>query len=111
MLRVVGEEPDPLSREEMQEYGNELVSESRQRAIEAMRASMISQFLAPKRSVGGLSLADIRQWRWAARRALEAWQKVDALTSELIIAVDRAERARKAATVESGDTNGAEGGQ
>lgn len=90
MLRAVEHEGKPLDDAAMQERGNQLASEIRQAAIEAVRQSMHAEFLERARP---LTAGDIRRWRHRARTALEAWQTVDNLTSELLTELKRHEEA------------------
>lgn len=85
-LRVIRDETPALSDDELRARGNELVTEARQAAIEAVRQSMISEFLAR-----GLSLqkSDLQRWRERAKTAREAWAKVEALTDELIREIEK----------------------
>ncbi len=85
-LRIIRDETPALSDEELHARGNELVTEARQAAIEAVRESMISDFLSR-----GLSLqkSDLRRWRERAKTAREAWGKVEALTDELIREIEK----------------------
>lgn len=85
-LRVIRDESPALSDEDLHARGNELVTEARQAAIEAVRQSMVSEFLAR-----GLSLqkSDLRRWRERAKTAGEAWAKVEAITDELIREIEK----------------------
>lgn len=82
----------PLSREELLEHGSALLKDARVAAIKAMRDSMHDEFIASNGR--SLTRADIRGWRGRARKSIEAWQKVEAITSELLLEIERAERAR-----------------
>ncbi|WEK60520.1 MAG: hypothetical protein P0Y60_14560 [Candidatus Microbacterium colombiense] len=85
-LRIIRDESPALSDDELHARGNELVTEARTAAIDAVRQSMISEFLAR-----GLSLqkSDLRRWRERAKTAREAWAKVEALTDELIREIEK----------------------
>lgn len=80
-LRVIRDETPALSSDELQSRGNDLATDIRKAAVDAVRQSMHDVFLERG---GVLTPAKIREWRGRARDALEAWQKVDALTSELL---------------------------
>lgn len=85
-LRVIRDETPALSDDELHARGNELATRARQAAIEAVRQSMVSEFLAR-----GLSLqkSDLRRWRERAKTARKAWAKVEALTDELIREIEK----------------------
>lgn len=85
-LRVVQDETPALSDAELRVRGNELATEARQAAIDAVRHSMISEFLA--RGIQ-LQKSDLRRWRERAKTARDAWAKVEALTDELIREIDK----------------------
>lgn len=89
MLRRVEEDRPPLSQAEMQERGNTLSGQARVAAIDAVRKSMHSEFLEKGKSI---TPADIRRWRSRARSAIEAWREVEALTTELLNDLKRAEK-------------------
>ena len=81
MLHPVEVDRPPLTREEMQERGNVLAGLARVAAIDAVRASMHSEFLGRGKTLG---VSDIRRWRECAREALTAWRQVESLTTELL---------------------------
>jgi hypothetical protein len=78
----------PLTAKQMQEHGNKLVTEARVAAIDAVRASMHSEFIEKGKSV---TPADIRRWRSKARASIDAWRAVESLTTELLNDLKRAE--------------------
>ena len=90
---VDASEREPLSRDEMQKRGNELARASKRAAVDAMRASMLSDFLGET----PVTVPELRRWRDRARKAAAAWQKVDRITSELTDELDRAIRAEREA--------------
>ena len=90
-----------LTREEMQKRGNHLSGQARVAAIDAVRASMHSEFLESGKS---LTVADIRRWRGRAREAIAAWRLVESLTTELLNEVERT-RIIKAPPIERGTRN------
>lgn len=85
-LRVVRDETPALSNDELQDRGNDLASEARRAAVDAVRESMIAEFM--KRGIS-LTRADLLRWRYRAREARAAWEKVEALTDELIREIDK----------------------
>lgn len=89
---VSGPAREPLSRDEMQKRGNELVKEAQRAAMKAISDSMIDDFIGGKQ----VTVPMLRRWRDRARKAAAAWQKVDRLTSELTDELDRAQRAARA---------------
>ncbi|WIB25836.1 hypothetical protein [Curtobacterium sp. MCSS17_015] len=92
-LHAVGAaERAPLSRDEMQQRGNELVKEAQRAAMQAISDSMIDDFIGGK----PVTVPMLRRWRDRARRAAAAWQKVDRLTSELTDELDLALQAQRA---------------
>lgn len=88
LRRVDSPPPGPaLSPDELLERGNELLKDARVAAIAAIRESMHSEFVA---SYGRkLSRADIRAWRGRARSSIEAWRKVESITTELLNEIER----------------------
>lgn len=89
----------PLSREELLEKGNALLKDARVAAIDAIRASMHSEFIASNGR--SLTRADIRGWRGRARASIEAWRKVESITTELLNEIER--------TATSPNTGGSDG--
>ncbi|QOC24823.1 hypothetical protein IC744_16300 [Microbacterium hominis] len=88
-LRVIRDESPALSREELQKRGNELATQVKQAAINAVRESMHSVYL--ERGVT-LTPARLREWRHRARTARDAWQRVDDIASELLREVEKTTR-------------------
>lgn len=86
-LQPVEDDRPALSREQLQELGNDLSGRARVAAIDAVRSSMHSEFLEKGRT---LQAADIRRWRSRAREALSAWREVESLTTELLNELARA---------------------
>lgn len=86
VLRSVGDDLPVLSPSELKVRGNELVTIARNAAIDAVRESMHTEFLAK-----GVSLqrADLLRWRGKARAAAERWRQVDAAVSELLHEMER----------------------
>lgn len=91
MLRRVEPPREALSPEQLEERGNALLIEAQRAALDAMRASMAAEFL-PERG-RKWQIHHIRDLRDAARRAATQWGRVDALTSELLLEIDRARAA------------------
>ena len=85
-LRVVRDETPALSDAELRERGNDLASQAKRAAIDAVRESMVSEFLERGQS---LTIPALRRWRDRAIRAREAWAKAEALTDELIREVEK----------------------
>lgn len=83
---VTGDQKPLLSREEMQQFGNDIVTKARIAAIDAVRAFMHGEFLERPMN---LQRRDIVRWRGRAREALRAWREVESLTTELLVELDR----------------------
>ncbi|MDR6867510.1 hypothetical protein J2Y69_002114 [Microbacterium resistens] len=92
-LRVVRDETPALSDAELRERGNDLAAQARRAAIDAVRESMVSEFLARGQS---LTVPALRRWRERATLAREAWARVEALTDELIREVEKNRAAKRA---------------
>ncbi len=91
-LRVVGDEKPPLSREELRERGNDLVTEARKAAISAIGKSMVPEFVARGRS---LQRRDLLRWRSFATGARDEWQVVIDKITELLHEMDKTEGGTK----------------
>ena len=83
-LRVIRDETPPLSQEELQERGNEMLRKARQATLDAIAASMPREFFRKQ-----VKLTDIDRLRDEARRAREAWAKVEAIVGELLLEVEK----------------------
>lgn len=92
-LRAVTPIGEPLSREDLQKRGDDLVGRARVAAVDAVRESMHSVFLVRGNVV---SPADVRAWRHRARTAIAAWREVESLTTELLNELDTARDAKRA---------------
>jgi hypothetical protein len=84
-LRRVDPPGAPLTPEDLQARGDELVGLARTGGLEAIRMSITVDFLEK----GKLNLGDIRRWREHARAAATAWALVDATTSEILTEYER----------------------
>jgi hypothetical protein len=88
-IRLVDKNTTPaMTPTELKEWGDDKLGEARRAAVEAVAASMHSEFLERGKSV---TRADIRRWRGRARTAIDAWRKVESLTTEVLNEIERAE--------------------
>lgn len=92
-LRVVRDETPALSDDELRNRGNQLAREAKRAAVDAVRASMLSEFFEHGKQV---TAADLRRWQERAKSAREAWAKVEALTDELIREISKNREAARA---------------
>ena len=92
-LRRVEPDRPALTLDQIQALGNDLTGRARVAAIDAVRASMHSEFLEKGKT---LQVADIHRWRGRARAALAAWREVESLTTELL---NELERSRTGGTI------------
>lgn len=90
-IRLVPDEgSEPLSINDLQAHGTAAAQKIRLAGLEAVRHSMPTALAKQP-----WNRADLRYLSAQARKAAEAWNKVDALTSELLDQIDRSARNRK----------------
>jgi hypothetical protein len=85
-LRVIRDEGDALDRDALQERGNELATQIRHAAAEAIKRSMVSDVFERGKP---LLVPRLHWWKKQAREAIKAWQEVEALISELLLELDK----------------------
>lgn len=85
-LRVIRDESPALNREELQERGNDLVTDARRAALTAIKLSMQPEYVERGRSI---QRRDLLRWRGQAKAARDEWQKVIDATTELLTEMDR----------------------
>lgn len=93
LRRVESESRPALSPDALHERGNELVTKARAAAIDAVRASMHTEFVEKAATV---QRRDILRWRARAREALAAWREVESVCTELLNEIDRTDDASRA---------------
>lgn len=94
MLKAVGDDgKPPLSHDELMERGNELVTKARESGINAIRKSMVPEFV--KRGQP-LQKRDMLRWRYHAREAITAWREVEGHLTELINEIDKKDAEHRA---------------
>ncbi|UAJ79981.1 hypothetical protein IT072_02570 [Leifsonia sp. ZF2019] len=82
-----------MTKDELHERGNKLVTEARVAAVDAVRASMLTEFIEKHKTV---DVQQLKRWRGRARDALGAWQRVDEIVSELLREVEKTYESEKA---------------
>lgn len=92
-LRAVRDETPALSDSELRKVGNDLATQAKIAAVEAVRQSMHPEFFERGKS---LNIADLRRWRERAKSARKAWGEVEALTEELINEIEKNRAAARA---------------
>jgi hypothetical protein len=85
-LRIVQDASTPLSVEELQQRGNQLVTDARRAALRAIAVSMQPEYVEREHSV---QRRDLIRWRRNAAEARDEWQKVVDATTELLTEIDR----------------------
>lgn len=85
LLRAVKDETPPLSLDDLQKRGNEMLREARQATVTAIAASMPHEFFRQ----GKTEVSDIRRLQDEARRARKAWAKVEAIVGEFLLEVEK----------------------
>lgn len=91
-LRVVSDESDPLSVDELQKRGNRLLVDARNSALRALRASLRLELIYEPRSY---SPRHVQQMRAQADAAVAAWQEVAGMLAELTREFDKANNAAR----------------
>lgn len=86
-LRRVEPPGEPLTPEALEERAAVLVRDAQIAAVDAVRLSMLSEFISMRGQK--MKLSDLRRWRSTARDARSAWARVDALVSEVITEAER----------------------
>jgi hypothetical protein len=85
-LRVVDDESEPLTREELQARGNELLKDARDGALDALRASTRPDIF----NRVSYSVYTVRDMQRQADAAAAAWMKVSGALGELLNEYDKA---------------------
>lgn len=85
-LRAVPDESDPLSRNQLQDRGNELLKVARDAALDALRASTKPDIF---NRGGTFSIAEVKELRRQADAAVAAWAVVAGALAELVNEHDR----------------------
>jgi len=80
-----------LSVEELKQRGNVMITAIQKSGLDAVRLSLLSDFVANRASV---TPAKLRQWRADVRTAIEAWRQVESLCTELLNEVERTSKNR-----------------
>lgn len=89
-LRVISDETPPLSKSELQDQGNKLLTEARHAGLAALRKSCDFQLLEEPRSY---SPASIRFMLEQAEDAVKAWQEVASKLAEIRREYEKAKNA------------------
>lgn len=85
-LRIVNDESAPLTRDELRERGNSLVTDARRAALNAIALSMQPEYVERGHSI---QRRDLLRWRGKAMAARDEWQKVIDATTELLAEMDK----------------------
>lgn len=93
-LRVVDDESDPLSRDELQTRGNELLRDARDAALDALRASTKPDIF----NRASYTVHTVRDMQRQADEAAAAWTKVSGALGELLNEYDKARAAGRRLT-------------
>lgn len=86
MLRPVDPGGIPLTDDELQKRGNELVSAAREAAITAIGKSMHPEFVQRGHN---LQRRDILRWRHKVRDSIAAWREAEGHLTELLNELDK----------------------
>lgn len=89
-LRVVDDESDPLSRDELQVRGNELLKDARDAALDALRASTKPDIF----NRVSYTVVAVREMQRQADAAAAAWAQVSGALGELLREYEKARSAR-----------------
>ena len=90
-LRVINDDTDPLSLEELKAHGDTLLVGAGRRALDAMRASARPEFVIGK----AVTIREVRNIHRLASEAAHAWRDVEATLGELLYEVEKATRGAK----------------
>mgnify|MGYP000942112903 CR=1 FL=1 len=80
-----------LSLDELKQRGNVMITAIQKSGVDAVRLSLLSEFVANRDSV---TPAKLRRWRSDVRGAIEAWRHVESLCTELLNEVERTSKNR-----------------
>lgn len=89
-LRVIADDSDPLPIAELKSLGDQLLTQAKKAAGDALLASVQPEFLFQLH--GSYGLTDVTHLRAKAKVAADAWAKVDQLLSELVNEVEKSKR-------------------
>jgi hypothetical protein len=89
-LRVLTDQTDPLTVDQLQQRGNELLAQARRAGIAALRASTQPDIIDGSQK---FTIYDIRYLRKQAEDAAAAWAKVSGLLAEIEREFDKSRRA------------------